>query len=83
VGTIFYHVVVKKSNQPKTCTVFILTQGQMRTDRYATYGSLLGGVASFAVGYTAMPGLILGLVSGTLTAGLIVNPLESKKTNKS
>ena len=54
----------------------------MRTDRYATYGSLLGGVASFAVGYTAMPGLILGLVSGTLTAGLIVNPLESKKTNK-
>ncbi len=63
--------------------VFILPQGQMRTDRYATYGSLLGGVASFAMGYKLVPGLILGLVSGTLTAGLIVNPRASNETKES
>ena len=55
----------------------------MRTDRYATYGGLFGGVASFAMGYNAMPGLILGLVSGCFTAGFIVNPRESNKTKKS
>ena len=51
----------------------------MRTDRYATFGSLLGGGATFAMGYRATPGLILGLVAGTLTAGLIVNPRMAKE----
>jgi len=54
-------------------------QGQMRTDRYATYGSVIGGGVSSVLGYKMVPGLILGLVAGTFTAGLIVNPMERKK----
>ena len=48
----------------------------MRTDRYATYGSILGSGVSSLLGYKMVPGLILGLVAGTFTAGLIVNPKE-------
>ena len=51
----------------------------MRTDRYATYGSLLGGAVTSLFGYKLIPGLISGLVAGTLTAGLIVNPKEANK----
>ena len=51
----------------------------MRTDRYATYGSVIGGGLSSVLGYKMVPGLILGLVAGTFTAGLIVNPMERKK----
>ena len=51
----------------------------MRTDRYATFGSILGGGATFAMGYRAVPGLILGLVAGTLTAGLYANPRAVKE----
>ena len=51
----------------------------MRTDRYATFGSILGGGLTYATGYNIMPGLILGLVAGTFTAGLIVNPQKAKE----
>ena len=51
----------------------------MRTDRYATYGSIIGGSITRILGYKLLPGLILGLVSGTLTAGLIINPKETTK----
>ena len=51
----------------------------MSTDRLATAGSLIGGGATFAMGYGATPGLILGLVAGTLTAGLVVNPRLNKE----
>jgi len=54
-------------------------QGQMRTDRYATYGGVLGGAVTSLLGYKLVPGLISGLVAGTLTAGLIVNPKERNK----
>ena len=47
----------------------------MRTDRLATLGSLVAGGASYVLGYGPTPGLILGLVAGTLTAGLIINPM--------
>ena len=51
----------------------------MRTDRYATYGSIIGGSVTGLLGYKLVPGLILGLVTGTLTAGLIINPKERTK----
>ena len=51
----------------------------MRTDRYATYGSVVGGAITALLGYKLFPGLISGLVVGTLTAGLIVNPKERNK----
>ena len=51
----------------------------MRTDRFATYGSVLGGGATSLCGYKLIPGLILGLVAGTLTAGLVVNPMKKDK----
>jgi len=56
-------------------------KGQMRTDRYATCGGLLGGAASSAMGYNPMSGLILGIVSGCFTAGFIVNPRNKMKTS--
>ena len=54
----------------------------MRTDRYATFGGLIGGGTTFVIGYTVTPGLILGLVTGTLTAGLIVSPMIRKEEEK-
>ena len=51
----------------------------MRTDRYATYGGVLGGAVTSLLGYKLVPGLISGLVAGTLTAGLIANPKERNK----
>ena len=54
----------------------------MRTDRYATFGSIIGGGTTFVMGYTATPGIILGLVTGTLTAGLIVSPMIRKEEEK-
>ncbi len=54
----------------------------MRTDRYATFGSILGGGANYVMGYRATPGIIFGLVTGTLTAGLIVSPMIRKEEEK-
>ena len=54
----------------------------MRTDRYATFGAMIGGGTTFVMGYTATPGLIFGLVTGTLTAGLIVSPMIRKEEEK-
>ena len=69
-------MLISISKTPRYNIVFI-NQGQMRTDRYATYGGLIGGAASFTMGYKAAPGLILGLIAGCFTAGFVINPREN------
>ena len=50
-------------------------RNQMRADRFATCGAMLGSVGAKVVGGSVLTGLILGLNIGTISAGVVNNQL--------
>ncbi len=55
--------------------------GQMRTDRCAYAGGLLGAIGSAATGGRVLPGLLVGFASGTVAAGIYGNSPMFKKSD--
>ncbi len=54
-------------------------EGQMRTDRFAAAGVVLGFVGSAAAGATILPGLMAGLAVGTVSSGIYGNFIKKKQ----
>lgn len=52
--------------------------GQVRTDRFATYGAVLGTGASVVMGSGALPGLLAGITAATFSAGIYNNAIAKK-----